>query len=51
MAPDRKLMAVDLQLRNGDAKASAPRVLFSDPYHCSSHRSFSNSRFPWMADF
>jgi hypothetical protein len=28
MAPDRKLMAVDLQLRNGDAKASAPRVLF-----------------------
>jgi hypothetical protein len=28
MAPDRKLMAVELQLRNGDAKASAPRVLF-----------------------
>jgi eukaryotic-like serine/threonine-protein kinase len=28
MAPDRKLMVVELQLRNGEAKASAPRVLF-----------------------
>src|SRR5262249_54233012 len=28
IAPDRKLMVVELQLRNGEAKASAPRVLF-----------------------